>query len=520
MEERKIATTHDLQPGHMQEIAIDENHRVLLANIDGEFHVTGCCCPHYGAPLAEGVLTGDTVTCPWHHARFDLKTGDLTEPPALDGLPHYEVRIEGGDVLVMLPEKLRSRRTPDMAAPDPSKDHRTFVILGAGAAGNAAAQTLREDGFQGRIVMITVEQHLPYDRPNLSKAYLQGKASAEWMPLRSEKFYATAGIEVLRRQRVTNIDLRNKLLTFEDGGQLRYDLVLLTTGSAPRRLTIPGSDLTNVFTLRSYDDADAIIAACERASRVAVIGAGFIGMETAASLSQRNLNVTVIAPESAPFERILGKGLGTLVQTVHEKHGISFKLGRTPERFEGTGVVNAVLLDNGERIQADMIVVGIGATPTLPSLQGLTLLPDGSVQVDLSFRVMDSVYAAGDIATFPDVRTGQHIRIEHWRTAEQQGRVAAHNMAGKYAIYDSIPFFWTKQGDVNIKYVGYAPEWDEVIIQGDMIAQDCLMFYVQHNRVLAVAGINRGPQLAAIQELMRRKAMPAAEELRQADTDW
>jgi NADPH-dependent 2,4-dienoyl-CoA reductase/sulfur reductase-like enzyme len=275
-----------------------------------------------------------------------------------------------------------------------------------------------------------------------------------------------------------------------------------------------------VFTLRSYDDADSVIAACEQASRIAIIGASFIGIEAAFSLSRSNLDVTVIAPESVPFEQTLGKELGTLVRNVHEKNDITFKLGRTPEKFEGTESVRTVLLDNGERIEADVVIVGIGVMPMVPPLQGLALQPDGSVRVDSVLRATETVYAAGDIATFADVRTGKDIRIEHWRTAEQQGRVAAHNMAGKHTVYDSVPFFWTKQGDLNIKYVGHAREWDEIIIHGDIAAQDCLVLYVKQNQVLAVAGINRGQQLGIIQELLRLNKMPDAGKIRQGEVDW
>lgn len=519
-QEVKAAKTGDLKPGEMKEVAIDDKKSILLVNLEGEFYALGCCCTHYGAPLANGILSGERIVCPWHNAVFHAETGDLQDPPALSALPKYEVRIEGDDVMVKLPEKIRSRRTPEMVTHDPQSDSRTFVIVGAGAAGNAAAQTLREDGYQGRIVMITAESQLPYDRPNLSKAYLEGKASAEWMPLRSEKFYQKYGIELMRLQKVTNVDITKKLITFEDGGQLRYDSVLLATGSVPRRLEIPGSDLNNIFTLRSHDDADKIIAACQQASRVAVVGASFIGIETAFSLSQRELDVTVIAPETVPFEQVFGKGIGTLVEKIHQDNGITFKLGRTVAKFEGSEKVEALLLDNNERVEADVVVIGIGVRPNTDFLDGLALQSDGSIKVDASLQAAEDVYAAGDIATFPDWRSGEDIRIEHWRMAEQQGRVAAHNMAGKKTVYDSVPFFWTKQGDLNIKYVGHAQKWDNLIIQGDIAAQDCLVFYVKQNQVLAAAGINRGKEIGAIQELMRLKKMPGPEELQQGSVDF
>jgi NADPH-dependent 2,4-dienoyl-CoA reductase/sulfur reductase-like enzyme/nitrite reductase/ring-hydroxylating ferredoxin subunit len=517
--EIKIAKRGDIKPGEMKEVSINDKKSILLVNLEGEFYALGCCCTHYGAPLADGILSGERIVCPWHNAVFHAKTGDLQDPPALSALPKYEVRIEGDDVIVKLPEKIRRSRTPEMVTHDPQNDGRTFAIVGAGAAGNAAAQTLREDGYQGRIVMITSESQLPYDRPNLSKAYLQGEASAEWMPLRSEKFYQKYGIELMRLQKVTNVDLAKKLITFEDGGQLRYDTVLLATGSVPRKLEVPGGELNNIFTLRSFDDADTIIAACQQASRVAVIGASFIGIETAISLSQRELDVTVIAPETVPFEQVFGKGIGTLVQQVHQDNGITFKLGKTVTKFEGSEKVEAVLLDNGEQVDADLVVIGVGVRPNTDFLQGLALQFDRSIKVDAAFQAAEDVYVAGDIATFPDWRFGEDIRIEHWRTAEQQGRVAAHNMAGKKTVYESVPFFWTKQGDLNIKYVGHAQEWDDLIIQGDIAAQDCLVFYVKQNQVLAAAGINRGKEIGAIQELMRLKKMPDPEELRQGSVD-
>jgi NADPH-dependent 2,4-dienoyl-CoA reductase/sulfur reductase-like enzyme/nitrite reductase/ring-hydroxylating ferredoxin subunit len=521
MEEReiRIAKTGDLQPGEMKEVSIGDQ-KILLVNLANKFYAVGCCCPHYGAPLVDGVLSGDYMICPWHNAVFHVQTGDLEEPPALDALPKYDVTIKGDDVIVSLPEKLRRSRTPAMVTYDPQSDKRTFVILGAGAAGNAAAQTLREDGYQGRILMITYEDRLPYDRPNLSKAYLQGTASAEWMPLRSEKFYQKYGIELLRQKKVTKVDVPTRAITFEDGDNLTADALLLAPGSVPRVLDIPGSNLNNIFTLRSYTDADKVIAACQQASRVAVIGASFIGIETAVSLSQRDLQVTVIAPETTPFERVFGKGIGTLIQKVHQDNGITFKLGTTVTKFEGSEKVEAVLLNNGEKVEADLVVVGIGVKPNTSFLQGITLQPDGSVKVDASFHAAEDVYAAGDIAMFPDWRTGEDIRIEHWRTAEQQGRVAAHNMAGKQAMYDSVPFFWTKQGELNIKYVGHVQEWDDLIIQGDLAAQNCLALYVKQDQVLAAAGINRGKEIGAIQELMRLKKMSGPEELRQGLVDF
>ena len=279
-----------------------------------------------------------------------------------------------------------------------------MAILGAGAAGNAAAETLRQDGFTGRVVMITQEPRLPYDRPNLSKGYLSGDAGPETLPWRTPEFYRDHDIEVLLGQRVARVEVPLKTLTFADGRTLTYDALLLATGGAPRRLEIPGAQWPNVFTLRSADDADAIIGAALPASRVVVIGTGFIGMEAAAALTKRGLAVTVVGHGAVPLSRQLGPEIGGMLQQAHEEHGVAFRLGRKPVRLEGDGRVQAVVLDDGEALPADLVVVGLGVKPATEILQGVKLNADGSVSTDRQLRVTEGLYAAGDVARFPDWR--------------------------------------------------------------------------------------------------------------------
>ena len=305
------------------------------------------------------------------------------------------------------------------------------------------------------------------------------------------------------------VDAAKKVISFKDGDALRYDSLLVATGGTPRRLNVPGSDLKNIFVLRSFSDTDAIIEAAEQASRVVVIGASFIGIETAASLAERKLSVTVVAPGEVPFEKTLGAEVGKLFRQVHEAHGVQFKLGASAARFEGDGTVKRVVLDSGESVEADLVVVGVGVRPATDFLDGVELQRDGGVVVDEHLRAADSVYAAGDIAYFPSLLTNERQRIEHWRTAQQQGRAAAHNMAGREVVYDGVPFFWTRQFDAGLLYVGHAASWDEIIFQGDVSAQDFLAFYVKDDRVLAVAGMNRDRDMAALEELMRLGCMPA-----------
>jgi apoptosis-inducing factor 3 len=513
-----LADTSDLRDGEMKEVYAGET-KILLARVGNEFHAVGAACPHYGAPLAEGALCGTRVVCPWHHACFDVTTGNLEEPPALDSLPRYEVRIEDGRVLARVPYGTEDRVPPSMSRRDPS-DARLFLILGAGAAGYAAAQTLREDGFRGRVALVTREDRAPYDRPNLSKDYLQGHAEPEWMPLRPEEFYEQFDIELLLEREVTRVDAAAKTVTFYSGDTLAYDALLVATGGSARRLNIPGSDLKNICLLRGFNDADSVIETAVRSRRVVVVGASFIGMEAAAALRARGLDVTVVAPSREPFESTLGPEVGALFRRAHEERGVKFKLGSIVYRFEGTSNVEAVTLEGGERIEADMVLAGVGVHPATGFLEGVALDEDGGVFVDEYMRAADGLYAAGDIACFDDPRTGARARIEHWRTAQQQGRVAAHNMAGRHTTFDGVPFFWTRQFDTGLLYVGHAQSWDEIIYSGDVEACDFLAFYVRGGRALAVAGVNRDRDMAALEELLRLNLMPGAEELRAGVADF
>jgi NADPH-dependent 2,4-dienoyl-CoA reductase/sulfur reductase-like enzyme/nitrite reductase/ring-hydroxylating ferredoxin subunit len=501
----------------MKEVSIGET-RILLARVGDRFHAVSATCPHYGAPLVDGVLCGTQLVCPWHHATFNVANGDLEEPPALDALAYYDLRVEGERILIDLPADVPERRVPTMTARNSVIDSRQFVIIGAGAAGYAAAQTLREAGFRGNVVMITREDRAPYDRPNLSKDYLHGHAEPEWMPLRAEEFFNDHGIQLVLKREVTRVDARSRTIVFENGETMDYDALLIATGGAPVRLNIPGSDLKKVCLLRSFADADSIIETANRSRRAVVIGASFIAMEAAYSLRERGLDVTVVAPSQEPFETTLGIEVGPLFRREHQKHGVRFKLGSMVYGFEGSHNVEAVVLDNGERIETDMVVAGVGVKPVTQFLEGVELAEDGGVVVDSYLWAADGVYAAGDIANFPDLRTGERTRIEHWRTAQQQGRTAARNMVGHPTSFDAVPFFWTRQFDIGLLYVGHATSWDEIVFRGEVSSHDFLAFYIKDDRVAAVAGMNRDREMAAVEQLMRLGRMPLARQLKQAET--
>lgn len=517
-QEIAVAKVSDLKDGEMKEVSAGET-KVLLARVRGKYHAVGAHCTHYGAPLVEGFLDGERIVCPWHHACFDITTGDLEEPPAFDSLPCFELKIEGEEIFVCLPEDAPDRRTPPMTKRD-LKDERQFVILGGGAAGFMAAQTLREDGFAGRIVMVTREDRPPYDRPNLSKDYLQGHAEPAWMTLRPDDFFAEHDIEIFREKEAVKVDAAAQEITFKDGTILEYDSLLIATGGTPRKLPFQTDAQENVFLLRSFADSDRIIAAAESGKRAVVIGASFIGMETASSLRIRGCDVTVIAPDKVPFEKILGAEIGGLFQNIHERKSVKFKLGASVESFEGDKKVEAVVLENGERIECDFVVVGIGVKPATDFLENIELHKDGGVIADEFLRIAENIYAAGDITHFPDVRTGEETRIEHWRTAMQQGRTAAHNMAGKREAFTAVPFFWTAQFDTNLRYVGHAKDWDRIVIQGDVKKQDFLAFYIKDFRILAVAGMNRDKEMAVWEELIRNNRVPAPNRLSKGSANF
>ncbi|MDF5722784.1 MAG: FAD-dependent oxidoreductase [Rhizonema sp. PD37] len=517
--EAVVAKVNDFPDGEKRQVSVGETD-VLLIHVNGRFHALAAYCTHYQAPLAEGVLSGDCIVCPWHNAYFQITTGDQKEPPGLDSLPCYQVRVEGEDVIVSVPEKASDSRTPAMAEYNSDTDGRTFVILGAGAAGAHAAEALRTVGYQGRIVMVTREDELPYDRTWLSKDYFNGEVPREKMPLRSPEFYKQNNIEVLLNKQAVHVDAKAKTITFEDDDTLNYDALLLATGGQPKKLNVEGADLTNVFTFRSFADSDRILAAASQAKQAVVIGSSFIGMEIASGLTQKGVKVTVVSSESLPFQKILGEELGRVFQQVHQENGVIFQPGMKVTQIEGKDKVEAVILDNGERLLADMVVVGIGVQPATDFLAGVDLHPkDKSVPVDEYLCAADGLYAAGDIARFPDLQTHETMRVEHWRVAAQQGRIAAYNMAGIPTQFRTVPVFWTMQFEFPLRYVGHAEQWDEIIVDGDLRHREFIVYYVKDNQVLAAASSKRDTEMAAIAELMRLNKMPTPFNLRQGNVD-
>jgi NADPH-dependent 2,4-dienoyl-CoA reductase/sulfur reductase-like enzyme/nitrite reductase/ring-hydroxylating ferredoxin subunit len=489
--------------------------KVLLLRQDGVLRAYGARCPHYDAPLAHGLLHDGRLVCPWHQGTFDAVTGDLLEPPPLAGLTPLAVHVdERGDVLVDRPDNAPRQRTMPMAA-RADDDPRTFCVIGGGAAGAAAVEALRQHGYTGRIVLVDREGRRPYDRPNLSKDYLAGTAGADWLPLRPASFYERHGIELLAAE-ARRLDAVSRRLELDDGTVLTPDAVLVASGGVARTLAIDGADLPGVHTLRSWSDCDALVASLEGAAQAVVVGASFIAMEGAASLRERGLEVTVVAPDEVPLERQLGAGIGGFLQRRHEEHGVRFLLGRTVARIGGGERVREVVLDDGSRLTADVVLVGIGVRPATDFVANATVNADGSFDVDAELRLSDSgVWAAGDVARYPESHVGDRVRIEHWRLAEQLGRAAAASMTGHGAPFTAVPAFWTQQFGLRLAFVGVAGAWDDTVVLGDLPGGDFTVTFTRGDRLMAAAG-TRDLDLAAFVELMRTGGLPAADELRAA----
>jgi NADPH-dependent 2,4-dienoyl-CoA reductase/sulfur reductase-like enzyme/nitrite reductase/ring-hydroxylating ferredoxin subunit len=509
MEER-VASTEELLDGQMKQVAVG-GKKVLLARVGGRYYAIGARCPHYGGPLPEGTLNEGRVTCPWHQGTLDVRTGDLLEPPPLDAVPSFAVRVEGSDVYVDRPDDAKSQRLMPMCACDIGRDPRTFAILGGGAAAQAAADALRQHCFEGRILVITQEERWPYDRPNLSKDYLSGEMKADWLPLRAPGFYERHGVERLVAH-VTDLDVSTRTVSLEDGVSLSPDAVLIATGSSPRMLDVPGADLPGIFTLRSWTDCEAIIGALEGAENAVVVGSSFIGMEVAVSLLQRGLAVTVVSPDRVPFEQALGEPVGRSIMELHEKKGTRFRLGRRARTFIGDDQVSSVELDDGTTLPADLVVVGIGVVPNTGFVRGVAGDADGGLCVDEELRLAPGVWAAGDVARYPEAHVGEKVRIEHWRLAEQHGRAAAASMAGKGSPFTGVPFFWTQQFTRAFDYVGVGRGFDRLVVCGDIGTRDFTAFYAKGGRLVAACG-TQSDEAGAFTELMRAGRLPAPDAL-------
>lgn len=472
---------------------------VLLVRRGKEWFAVGAHCTHYHGPLAEGLVVGEEVRCPWHHACFSLRTGEALRAPALDPIQCWRVEQAAGNVFVK--EKVAPaglKRLPTKAHPA------SIVIIGGGAAGLAAADMLRREGYSGPLTIISADSAPPCDRPNLSKDFLAGSAPDEWIPLRPPEWYSERKIELVLNSRATSLDTKQKKVRTEDGQTYEYGALLLATGADPVKLPLAGASSSQIFYLRSFADSKAIVAKAASAKQVVVVGASFIGLEVAASLRARGIAVHVVALDKVPMERILGSRVGAFIRSLHESHGVVFHLGETVGHVEG----NKITLSGGQTLEADFLVLGVGVRPSVALAEQAGLKLDRGIVVNEYLETnAPGVLAAGDAARWPDPHTGDRIRVEHWVVAERQGQTAAKNMLGARERFETVPFFWSQHYDVPINYVGHAEKWDTIDVDGDVEKKDCMVSYRRNGQTLAVVTIFRDRESLAVESEMEKQIM-------------
>ena len=487
---------------------------VLLVHVEPNWFAVGGKCTHYGATLAEGVLVSETIRCPWHHACFDLRNGAASCAPALNDLPSYTVLVENNLVRVTgkrdptrvhSDDRPRGNRAPDKVLFDenPIVGPRSVFIVGASAAGIACAEMLRREGYRGPITLADIDPDAPYDRPNLSKDYLAGNAPEEWLPLHPREFFEEQKIRILSGVEALEVNTASRTVRLSDGSVHNYGALLIATGASPIRLDIAGGE--RIRYLRTLADCRAIIGNLDGARAAVIIGASFIGLEVAASLVARGLEVHVVGPEAVPLQRVLGAELGQLIQSVHAQRGVRFHLGHTARAIED----KLVILDDGTRLDTDLVIAGIGVRPNLELAEKAGLLLDNGIAVNEFLETSASgVFAAGDVARWPDAYSDARLRVEHWVIAERQGQVVARNMLGHRDRFDDIPFFWSAHYDnLSIRYIGHVERWDETRIDGDVMKLDCAVSYMVNGKRRAMATINRDRQNLQTEVEMERELL-------------
>jgi NADPH-dependent 2,4-dienoyl-CoA reductase/sulfur reductase-like enzyme/nitrite reductase/ring-hydroxylating ferredoxin subunit len=464
---------------------IDTEEAILIRRGD-ELFAVGAHCTHYHGPLADGLVVDDTVRCPWHHACFSLRTGEPLRAPALDPIACWRVERVGDTAFVR--EKLAEPGPRDAGSSEKRRRApASIVILGGGGAGLAAADMLRREGYDGKLTMLSADADPPSDRPNLSKDFLAGTAQDDWIPLRSPDFYSNRRIDLVLDSRVSALDVRQKRVQLAGGKTYGFDALLIATGADPVRLDIPGASDSQVRYLRTFADSRAIVAKAATAKSVVVIGASFIGLEVAASLRARGIAVHIVAPNHEPLERVMGPEVGRFIRQLHERHGVVFHLGQTVQRIDG----RSVTLSDKTTVDADFLVLGIGVRPAIGVAEQAGLAIDRGIAVNEYLETsVAGIFAAGDVARWPDPHSGERIRVEHWVVAERQGQVAARNILGARERFKAVPFFWSQHYDTTINYVGHAEQWDRIEIDG-ALDRDCAVRYKRGDRTLALATISR-----------------------------
>lgn len=494
MTQHAVARLDQLDPKRPLRVQAGNEEMILIRQGD-QVHAYQGNCPHEGAPLEEGVICGGLLVCPWHKAAFAVDEGAVCEPPALTGLRRYRAWVKDGEVWV-------DDQPMPKSEPPRHSDARTFVVIGAGAAGSAAVATLLDHGFGGHLIWLDQERQPAYDRTALSKFVIAGEMAPDEVSALLEPDQLRRGQLDRRFGKVLALDAKKRQITLADGHHIDYDAALLATGGKPLRPALPGVDLPGIMTLRSREDASRLLDAAEPGQPVVIVGDGFIGLEAAAALRKYGAEVHVVTRHEVPLAKQLGERIGRSIRQLHERKGVVFHGPTEVERFLGEDKVEAVQLANGEKLLAPLVLLGTGVKPATAFVQGVQLAKDQSLQVDAELHAADGLWAAGDIATFP--HAGHPVRIEHWRLAQQHGVIAAANMLGEQRRYNDVPFFWTYQHGRTYEVLGHARDWDRIAFvgepeKGDFVALQCI-----GDQVEAVIAKGYSDAMAMLSQRMKR----------------
>ncbi|XP_034647305.1 apoptosis-inducing factor 3 [Trachemys scripta elegans] len=508
--EASVCHVKDLENGQMREVDLGCG-KALLIKENGDYYAMGHKCPHYGAPLVKGVLSKGRVRCPWHGACFSIGTGDIEDFPGLDSLPKFQVKIEKEKVYIRASKQalLTQRRTKVMAKCISLSNYNisstNVLIIGAGAAGLVCAETLRQEGFSDRIVMCTMDRHLPYDRPKLSKVCIIQNVSYSY---RTATGLPSQGVSLTGQwvSQVAAVDIKNKIAVFKDGFKMDYNKLLIATGNTPKALSCKGKEVENVFNIRTPEDANRVVKLASSKNAV-IVGASFLGMEVAAYLTEKAHSVSVVELEEVPFKKFFGEKVGQALMKMFENNRVKFYMQtEVSELREQEGKLKEVVLKSGKVLRADVCVIGIGASPATGFLKqsGINIDSKGFIVVNKMMQTnIPGVFAAGDAVTFPlALRNNKKVNIPHWQMAHMHGRIAALNMLAHGTEISTVPYLWTAVFGKSLRYAGHGEGFDDVVFQGDLDELKFVAFYTKNEEVIAVASMNYDPIVSKVAEVM------------------
>jgi len=504
--EQIVCKENDIPDNGMQEFEIGNNgNKILVVKQNNEFFAVGSKCSHYGAPLVKGALGDGIVRCPWHGACFNLKTGDIEDFPGLDSIPSFKVSVANGNVKVFAKKCAfeNSKIVKPLTRYNP-ENKRTFIVIGSGPTGTECVEKLRQEGFNGRLILITKDSYLPYDRTKLSKA-LSSEATS--ILLRSHQFYESGDIEILTKTSVESIDTSAKTVHLSNNEQITFDALFIASGMTPRS-TPEVSKYDNVLTLRTIDDAHKIFQSLSSDCHLVVIGSSFIGMEVAAATFSKVKSVHVIGRSDVPFKESLGKEIGERVQELFESKGVVFHMKTSVKNYIGyNNRLSEIELSDGQKLKADVCIIATGSKTNVEFLAGSNIeinSSNGAIEVDENLETnVKGIFAGGDVANAPVYPTDIKASLGHWQLATYHGKIAALQMLGKKTPIKSVPFFWTALFGTSIRFAGYNRGYTDVLINGDLENFKAVLYYCKGNDVVAVATIGSDPIAAQFAELLR-----------------